>query len=84
MRSVLMMSAMFVLTAAAAGFGQTPAPELKVGDKAPDFSLPGERRQDVQAVRLQGQTGRRPGLVPEGVHAADARSSANRSRSTAT
>jgi len=39
MRSVLMMSAMFVMAAAAAGFGQTPAPELKVGDPAPDFSL---------------------------------------------
>jgi peroxiredoxin Q/BCP len=39
MRSVLMMSAMFVLAAAAAGWGQTPAPELKVGDQAPDFSL---------------------------------------------
>ena len=39
MRSVLMMTAMFVMAAAAAGFGQTPAPELKVGDPAPDFNL---------------------------------------------
>jgi len=29
-----------VLAAAAAAWSQTPAPELKVGDPAPDFSLP--------------------------------------------
>jgi peroxiredoxin Q/BCP len=39
MRSVLMMTAMFMMAAAAAGWGQTPAPTLKVGDPAPDFSL---------------------------------------------
>ena len=39
MRSVMMMSALFVFAAAAASWAQTPAPELKVGDPAPDFSL---------------------------------------------
>ena len=39
MRSVLMMTAMFMMAAAAAGWGQTPVPTLKVGDPAPDFSL---------------------------------------------
>jgi thioredoxin-dependent peroxiredoxin len=39
MRSVLMMTAMFMMAAAAGGWGQTPAPTLKVGDPAPDFSL---------------------------------------------
>jgi thioredoxin-dependent peroxiredoxin len=39
MRSVLMMTAMFMMAAAAAGWGQTPAPTLNVGDPAPDFSL---------------------------------------------
>jgi thioredoxin-dependent peroxiredoxin len=39
MRSVVMMAAMFMMAAAAAGWGQTPAPTLKVGDPAPDFSL---------------------------------------------
>ena len=47
---------------------RAPAVELKVGDHAPDFSPPGLRRQDLQAVRLQGQAGGRGGLVPQGVH----------------
>ena len=39
MRSAMVVTAMLMM--AAAGGAQTPAPELKVGDPAPDFSLPG-------------------------------------------
>src|SRR5919107_1585773 len=38
MRSAMVVAAMLMM--AAAGQAQTPAPELKVGDQAPDFSLP--------------------------------------------
>jgi len=37
MRSAMVVAAMWMMTAA--GGAQTPAPELKVGDQAPDFSL---------------------------------------------
>jgi peroxiredoxin Q/BCP len=37
MRSALVVTAMFMM--AAAGAAQTPAPELKVGDQAPNFTL---------------------------------------------
>ena len=37
MRSAMVVVAMLMMTAA--GWAQTPAPELKVGDQAPDFSL---------------------------------------------
>ena len=37
MRSAMVVAAMLMMTAA--GGAQTPAPELKVGDQAPDFSL---------------------------------------------
>ena len=37
MRSAMVVAAMLMM--AAAGGAQTPAPELKVGDQAPDFSL---------------------------------------------
>jgi thioredoxin-dependent peroxiredoxin len=39
MRSAMVVTAMLMM--AAAGGAQTPAPELKVGDMAPDFSLEG-------------------------------------------
>ena len=39
MRSAMVVTAMLMM--AAAGGAQTPAPELKVGDMAPDFSLQG-------------------------------------------
>ena len=83
MRSVLMMSAMFVLTAAAAGFGQTPAPELKVGDPAPDFRL---QASDGKTYKLSDFKGKQAVVVawfPKAFTRA-ARSSASRSRSTAT
>jgi len=60
MRSVLMMSAMFVLAAAAAGFGQTPPPELKVGDPAPDFSL---QAGDGQTYKLSDFKGKQAVVV---------------------
>ena len=43
MRKLLMTAVLAALTAVASGAMQTPAPEptLKVGEKAPDFSLPG-------------------------------------------
>src|SRR6476620_3992412 len=37
MRSAMVVAVMLMMTAA--GGAQTPAPELKVGDQAPDFSL---------------------------------------------
>src|SRR6476660_7076967 len=37
MRSAMVVAAMLMMTAA--GGAQTPAPELKVGDRAPDFTL---------------------------------------------
>ena len=40
MRKALVVTAMFMM-AAAGGGAQSPAPELKVGDPAPDFSLQG-------------------------------------------
>jgi hypothetical protein len=53
-----------------------PAPaqysaDLKAGDAAPEFALPGSdgkvHKQGAQAVRVQGQGGG-AGLVPESVH----------------
>ena len=44
------------------------AADLKVGDKAPAFSLQGSDGKTYSLDRLQGQEGRRHRLVPEGVH----------------
>ena len=66
MRSAMVVAAMLMM--AAAGGAQTPAAELKVGDQAPRLQPAGERRQDLQALGLQGQAGRRAGVVPEGVY----------------
>ena len=46
MRSLTLLPGAVLMAAALSA--QTPAPELKVGDMAPDFSLPGSE----QAVRL--------------------------------
>ena len=43
------------------------AQELKAGDPAPDFNLPGTDGKTVLAGRPEGQGGR-AGVVPEGVH----------------
>ena len=66
MRKAMVVAAMLMM--AAAGEAQTPAPELKVGDPAPDFKLAGERRQDLQALGFQGQGGGGARLVPQGLH----------------
>ena len=42
-------------------------PDLKVGDTAPDFTLPASDGQYVLAREAQRQV-RRPCLVPQGVH----------------
>ena len=60
------------------------AQELKVGDPAPDFKLQATDGKTYQAVGLQGQAGGRrwPGSPRRSRRAA--RSSASRSRRTAT
>ena len=82
------MKAFVISTLCAAGLAlAAPARaqmELKVGDQAPNFKLAGVGRQDVSTLRLQGQTGRRAGLVPAQRSQPAAPSSASRSRSTAT
>lgn len=56
MRKLLLWTATFAgLTAVAAGAMQTPAVELKVGDKAPDFSLPGS---DGKTHKLSDSAGK--------------------------
>ena len=52
----LLLSALWVgFTVAATGAMQTPVVELKVGDKAPDFSLPGS---DGKVHKLSDYAGR--------------------------
>ena len=53
MRSAMVVTAMLMM--AAAGGAQTPAPELKVGDMAPDFSLQGT---DGKTYRLSDFKGK--------------------------
>jgi thioredoxin-dependent peroxiredoxin len=55
MRKLLLSAVWVSLTAAATGAMQTPAVELKVGDKAPDFSLPGS---DGKVHKLSDYTGK--------------------------
>ena len=53
MRSLMMMAG--VLLMAAGAFAQTPAPELKVGDKAPDFSLAGSDGKTYKLSDFKGK-----------------------------
>jgi peroxiredoxin Q/BCP len=50
----LFLSAMVSLAAAAAGL-QTPQVELKEGDKAPDFSLPGSDGKTHTLAQYKGR-----------------------------
>jgi peroxiredoxin Q/BCP len=53
MRSAMVVAA--VLMMAAAGQAQTPAPELKVGDQAPDFSLPASDGKTYKLSDFKGK-----------------------------
>ena len=55
-----------VLAAAAAG--PSPAGDLKPGDPAPAFTLPGSDGKTYTPGRVQGQAAGGARLVPEGVH----------------
>ena len=50
----LLLSAMVSLAAAAAGLQQTPV-ELKEGDKAPEFSLPGSDGKTHKLADFKGR-----------------------------
>jgi peroxiredoxin Q/BCP len=50
----LLLSAMVSLAAAAAGLQQTPV-ELKEGDKAPDFSIPGSDGKTHKLADFKGR-----------------------------
>src|SRR3954468_8455604 len=53
MRKAMVVTAMLMM--AAAGKAQTPAPELKVGDMAPDFSLPATDGKTYQLSDFKGK-----------------------------
>src|SRR6476469_9961372 len=53
MRSAMVVAAMLMM--ATAGHGQTPAPELKVGDPAPDFSLPASDGKTYKLSDFKGK-----------------------------
>ena len=53
MRSAMVVAAMLMM--AAAGGAQTPAPELKVGDQAPDFSLPASDGKTYKLSDFKGK-----------------------------
>ncbi len=53
MRSAMVVAAMLMM--AAAGQAQTPAPELKVGDQAPDFSLPASDGKTYKLSDFKGK-----------------------------
>jgi peroxiredoxin Q/BCP len=44
------------LVAGLAGFGQQPSPELKVGDMAPNFSLPGSDGKTYSLADYKGKS----------------------------
>lgn len=54
MRSALFVTMMFTMVAAVA-WAQTPAPELKVGDPAPDFSLSGTDGKTYKLSDFKGK-----------------------------
>jgi peroxiredoxin Q/BCP len=54
MRYLILTLGMVVL-AAAVGSAQTPAPELKVGDQAPDFTLPGSDGKTYKLSDFKGK-----------------------------
>jgi peroxiredoxin Q/BCP len=56
MRKLLLVSAVCVALAAVAASGQQAATELKVGDKAPDFSLPGTDGKTHSLADYKGKT----------------------------
>jgi len=53
MRSAMVVAAMLMM--AATGGAQTPAPELKVGDQAPDFSLPASDGKTYKLSDFKGK-----------------------------
>ena len=53
MRSAMVVAAMLMMAAAA--HAQTPAPELKVGDQAPDFSLPASDGKTYKLSDFKGK-----------------------------
>src|SRR3954454_10629405 len=53
MRSAMVVAAMMMMSAA--GGAQTPAPELKVGDMAPDFSLPASDGKTYKLSDFRGK-----------------------------
>lgn len=57
-RSLLSLAAGVALSLAAgiAGFGQQPGPELKVGDMAPNFTLPGSDGKVYSLADFKGKS----------------------------
>src|SRR5690348_13475718 len=53
MRSAMVVAAMLMM--ATTGHGQAPAPELKVGDQAPDFSLPASDGKTYKLSDFKGK-----------------------------
>jgi peroxiredoxin Q/BCP len=58
LRSVLSLAAGVALSlaAAAVGLGQQPGPELKVGDMAPNFKLPGSDGKAYSLADYKGKS----------------------------
>ena len=58
LRTALSLAAGVALSLAAGltGFGQQPGPELKVGDTAPPFSLPGSDGKTYQLADFKGKS----------------------------